>query len=303
MIITASRRTDIPAFYARWFMERLKEGFCLVPNPFHPSQVSRVSLDPQEVQVVVFWTRNPSPLFPYLEEMDSRGYDYYFLYTLMDNPRALDRQGIGLEGSLHHFKNLAERIGPQKVIWRYDPILFTTMTPPPFHLERYAHIAEALRGHTARSIISFFQPYKKTVKRLMALEDSGIRLSCPEEAEKENFLSVLSALALKNDITVTSCAQEQNFEAYGIKPGKCIDDEFIERIFHKEVSNKKDPSQRKDCGCVVSKDIGMYDSCLFECQYCYATNRFDMARINFKRHDPYSPSLIPMAGMGGDEKR
>lgn len=294
MIISASRRTDIPAFYAKWFIERLREGFCLVPNPFNPAQVSRVSLRPEEVDVIVFWTRNPLPLFPYLEEMNSRGFDYYFLYTLMDNPRAVDRHAPSLDVSLNTFKTLAERIGGQKIIWRYDPILLTTITPPPFHLERYARIAEALRGYTARSMISFVELYKKATKRLRTLKDIGIELIFFSDVEMGNFLSALSGSALKNAITVYSCAQEKNFETYGIKPGKCIDDEFIERVFHKEVGHKKDPSQRKACGCVISKDIGMYDSCLYECQYCYATNRFDTARMNYRRHDPSFPCLIPI---------
>jgi hypothetical protein len=294
MIISASRRTDIPAFYARWFMERLRQGFCLVPNPFNPAQVSRISLRPEEVEVIVFWTRNPFPLFSYFDEMDSRGYQYYFLYTLMDNPRAFDRYGPVLGGSLDTFKTLAEKIGPRKVIWRYDPILFSTITPPSFHLESYARIAQTLQGYGTRSVISLIALYKKTLKRLKALEAGGIKLISPAEAEVEKFLSELSRTALANGMEVYSCAQEKDYTSQGIKPGSCIDPAYIERIFQKEVTRRKDPFQRKACGCVISKDIGMYESCLFECQYCYATGHFDRARMNFKKHDPSLPCLIPV---------
>ncbi len=293
MIISASRRTDIPAFYARWFMERLRQGFCLVPNPFNPAQVSRVSLLPEEVEVIVFWTRNPSPLLSYLDEMDSRGYQYYFLFTLMDNPRVFDRHGPALGHSLEAFKTLAGKIGPRKVIWRYDPILFSTITPPSFHLERYARIARVLQGFGTRSVISLIAFYKKALNRLKALEAKGIKLISPAEAEVENFLSELSRTALANGMEVYSCAQEKDYTSLGIKPGSCIDQAYIERIFQKQVTGRKDPSQRKNCGCVISKDIGMYESCLFECQYCYATGHFDRARMNYKRHDPTFSCLIP----------
>ena len=146
MIISASRRTDIPAFYARWFMNRIREGYCTVPNPFNPNQVSRISLKPEDVDIIVFWTRYARPLMPFLNELDDRGYRYYFLYTLMNNPRALEPKSPSHKRSLNTFQNLSNRIGMEKVIWRYDPIVFTRITDPNFHKETYQHIAEQLKG-------------------------------------------------------------------------------------------------------------------------------------------------------------
>ena len=128
MIVSASRRTDIPAFYAEWFMNRVRAGTCDVPNPFNPQQVARVSLQPDEVDGIVFWTRHPRPLFPHLAELDKRGYRYYFQYTLLDNPRLIDPKVPPLETSLATFRELAERVGPDRVVWRYDPIVFSNVT-------------------------------------------------------------------------------------------------------------------------------------------------------------------------------
>ena len=145
MIISASRRTDIPAFYAPWFMNRMRAGYCTVPNPFNRSQVSRISLRPEDVDVIVFWTRNPRPLLPALDELDDRGYRYYFQYTLLDNPRTLDPKSPPVDAAIATFQTLAERIGPARVIWRYDPSVLSSATGADFHLERYARIAAALR--------------------------------------------------------------------------------------------------------------------------------------------------------------
>jgi hypothetical protein len=295
MIISASRRTDIPAFYSQWFMERLRQGYCLVPNPFNPEQVSRVSLLPEDVELIVFWTRNPLPLMPYLPEIDHRGYQYYFLYTLMDNPRAIDRHCPALDRSLETFQTLAARIGKQKVIWRYDPILFTSQTSPKFHRETFALISSALRGYTERCVISFVEIYQKVRTRLKILEEVGMEPVTLSDSELTDFLSRISKVASSNDMEVYACAQEKNFERVVIKPGKCIDEVLINTVFQKKVTDRKDPSQRKACGCVVSKDIGMYNTCLYECLYCYATHNFETARANYRKQDPASPSLIPMA--------
>jgi hypothetical protein len=294
MIISASRRTDIPAFYAPWFINRIRAGFCTVPNPFNPNQVMRVSLAPEDVEVIVFWTRNPRPLFPYLQELDERGYCYYFQYTLMKNPRALDANVPTTESAVGTFRQLSEQIGSQKVIWRYDPIVFSELTPPDFHRRSYQYIAQELRGYTHRSVISMLDFYPKLRKRLGEMEKQGAAL-LPFDSSQPWFdplVRDLVASAWENEMEVVSCAEELDLQSFGICPGKCIDDETISQVFGLDVTHLKDPGQRKACGCVVSKDIGMYDTCLFGCRYCYATSSFERARINYQRHDPRLPSLL-----------
>ncbi len=288
VIISVSRRTDIPAFYAQWFMNRIRAGYCLVPNPFDASQISRVSLIREDVTVIVFWTRNPRPLFPYLSELDDRGYPYYFLFTLMANPRAIDPGTVPVDAAVETFQALSRRIGPDRVIWRYDPIFLTTITGCDFHRRTFQDIASALKGHTRRAIISVAHLYRKIRHRVKALEKHGIKLLEPHDLA--GLMGPLAETAAQNEIAIQSCADE--LELAGIAPGKCIDDGLIEKTFGLSLGLRKDSCQRKPCGCVESKDLGMYESCPCGCVYCYATTSIERATANYRAHGPHGPSLL-----------
>ncbi len=295
MIISASRRTDIPAFYARWFMNRIRVGYCTVPNPSNRKQISHVSLRPEDVEMIVFWTRNSQSLMPYLRELDRLGYLYYFQYTLMNNPRLIDTNTPSLMSALKTFQKLSNQIGPERVIWRYDPVIISNITGIEFHISTYKKIAESLKGHTQRSVISLLDIYPKLKKRLNTLRDHGVDIiNCSEKSVQYlgELMYSLARIADENGMEIVSCAEEPDLMKYNIRPGKCIDDDYIERVFGISVTHKKDPSQRKACGCVVSKDIGMYNTCLFGCQCCYATNSFEQAKDLHKNHDPDSTSMI-----------
>jgi len=292
MIISASRRTDIPAFYSRWFMNRIKAGSCMVPNPFNPNQISNISLEPDNVDLFVFWTRNPKPIIQHLKEIDDRGYNYYFLYTLMDNPHILDSKSPSPEISIDTFRKLSDNIGPQKMIWRYDPIVLSNVTDIEFHKRRFEFIADKLFGYTFRCIISFVDIYRKIEGRIKKLGDDGFILKKCDDYNLYDLLIPLVSIADSNGIEIRSCASKKDLTNFGIPAGKCIDDIYIANIFGKHLDIKKDPSQRKYCNCVSSKDIGMYDSCIYGCRYCYATTSFERAKINYKNHDPDSPSLL-----------
>jgi hypothetical protein len=292
VIISASRRTDIPAFYSEWFMNRIRAGYCLVPNPFNRAQISRVSLEPADVDVIVFWTRNPRPLLAHLPELDDRGFRYYFLYTLMANPRQIDRASPPVDEAVKTFRDLSERIGPERVIWRYDPIFLTSITDSAFHVKTYRHIAGKLKGFTTRSVVSVVHMYRKIQKRINALEAQGITLLSHNPKTLAPLMQSLAESASLNAMEIRSCADELDLQQYGIQPGKCVDDELISSVFGLDLEVKKDSCQRKNCGCVVSKDIGMYDSCLFGCAYCYATTSFERAKVNHQMHNPEAPSLL-----------
>lgn len=294
MIISASRRTDIPAFYSTWLMNRIQAGYCTIPHPYYKTPVSSVSLRPEDVDLIVFWTRHPAPLISKLEELTQRGYRYYFQYTVMDNPRPIDPGTPPLSTSLTTFQRLSDHIGPDRVIWRYDPIVLSDVTSENFHLCAYKRIAEALEGYTHRSVISIVDIYRKIHKRMDKLDTQGIRIEDPGEKPDRAFAVLMQGLACiaeDNGMEIASCAETFNLQSYGVNPGKCVDDAYIEQVFGIEVDRRKDPSQRKACGCVVSKDIGMYDTCLFGCVYCYATGCFEKTRMNHDNHDPDSPSL------------
>ena len=295
MIISVSRRTDIPALYARWFMNRVRAGYCTVPNPINPRQVARVSLKPEDVDVFVFWTRNPRPMLTYLAELNARGYHYYFQHTLLNNPPELDPGSPSLELSLRTFEALSGIIGADRIIWRYDPIVISNITDVSFHIENYARICESLRGSSHRSVISILDFYKKTQKRLKRLKEDGINVLVNDDEQAillDDLIPSIVYSARKNGFQITSCAETFDLVRFGVEPGKCVDDLYIQQVFGIEVNHKKDPSQREACGCVASKDIGMYNSCTFGCRYCYANSNFELSSNNFRAHDPEAPSLL-----------
>jgi hypothetical protein len=292
MIISASRRTDIPAFYAEWMVRRLREGYCTVANPYNRNQVSRIPLKPEDVDAIVFWTRNPRPLMPYLDELDCQGYRYYFQFTILGYPREIDAKSPAATTAVEVFRELAQRLGPKRVIWRYDPIVFSAITTPTFHEENFRTLAEALRGYTRRVVVSIVDMYRKTEKRLKKLEGTSAAIYRCDDGDFEALMRGLAELAGDNGMEIVSCAEEVDLRPFSILPGKCVDDQLIAEVFGIAVPGTKDPTQRKACGCVVSRDIGMYESCLAGCQYCYAVKSFEQARLNFESHDPESPSMI-----------
>jgi DNA repair photolyase len=271
VIVSASRRTDLPAFYADWFMKRIRAGFCHVVNPFNPNQRSYVSLNPEDVEIIVFWTRNPHGLLPHLEELDNRGYRYYFLYTLLDYPSLLEPKAPPLLSRLETFKRLADRIGAERVVWRYDPIVLSTVTDVPYHLCRFDYLASELAGYTLRVIVSLLDVYAKVRRRLKGLETKGFRLFADDIQALADLMPHLAQTARASGMEIQSCAEKHDLRCYGIEPGACIDPELIEQVFDITVTRQKDPGQRSACRCVLSKDIGSYETCRGGCLYCYAT--------------------------------
>jgi hypothetical protein len=294
VIVSASRRTDIPAFYVPWFMRRVRAGECLVPNPVNPAQVSRVSLRPEDVEAIVFWTRNPRPLMPHLRELDAAGHRYYFLYTLLNYPAEIDPACPALPESADTFRRLSECIGPDRVIWRYDPIVISRLTGPDFHRDNFARIAQALEGFTSRCIVSVVDMYRGAVRRLAEVPALGPPEVFGDEAALRRVLRTIAEEAGTRGIRVQRCAEERDWDVPQIGPGPCVDDALVRRLFGVDVSGRKDPAQRRACHCVVSRDIGAYDTCVYGCRYCYATSDPAAARANRRRHDPEAPSLLPL---------
>lgn len=290
MIISASRRTDIPAFYSDWFMNRLKSGYALVRNPFNPKQVTQIDLSPEIVDCIVFWTKNPRSMMLELDEIDKRRYAYYFQYTLTSYDNALEKRVPAVQASLKTFKELSRKIGPERVVWRYDPVLLTEKYTLEAHFKRFKYIAKKLKGFTEKCVISFIDMYKKCERNL-----EGVNLRPLDAGLIKKMARRFAEIAGDYSITMNSCAEEAILEEFGIKPGKCIDDRLISRITGRRISLPKDKHQRRFCRCVVSRDIGAYDTCLHGCLYCYANANPCAAVRNFKKHDPTSPILIGRA--------
>jgi len=286
MIVSASRRTDIPAFYSEWLESRLKEEYVLVRNPFNPHHVSSVSLRPSDLECIVFWTKNPKSMLPRLKTVDLLSVPYYFLFTVTAYGEPLERNIPSLEETIDTFRRLSRIIGSVRTIWRYDPVIFTNETDAPYHRERFENLCIRLENFTDRCIVSFLDMYKKCRKNLKELD-----ISTPSVEKMVDIVGYFRMIADKHGISVQSCAEEADLSPSGVKNGKCIDDELISEITGLRVSIGKDPNQRKRCLCAESVDIGSYDTCTGGCQYCYANSNPETAQKNYASHDPKSPLL------------
>ena len=285
MIISASRRTDIPAFYTPWLLQRLREGYACVRNPVNPRQVSRVALTPDVVDGVVLWTKNPAPLLPHLDAL--REYLYIFQFTLTSYGRDLE-PGVPSKNDvlIPAFQELARRIGPERMIWRYDPILFTPVYTPEYHLHWFAKLARRLSGCTHRCVISFVDMYRAIVP---AMREIG--LCSLQEEQLRAFAGALAGIARDCGMAVETCAEKIDLEDVGVRHGHCINAAHFEQLLGSALKLSRDPNQREECGCAASIDIGAYDTCPAGCLYCYARHTHAALAANRAAHDPASPLL------------
>jgi DNA repair photolyase len=273
MIISASRRTDIPAFFVDRFMEDLEIGRTEIVNPFNPKQTKVVDLTPEAVDAIVFWTRYPQPLLKYLDKISQAGYDFIFLYTVTGYPKILEPNVPEIVKTIDCFKRLSDMIGPAKVIWRYDPIVISRITDEAFHLENFEKLSHMLSGYTPKVIISFLDFYKKLGPRFRRLENEyNIVVDNIMQVPKEaiGLARQIREIAESHNLDIQTCAEDEFLAESGIKPGACIDSLYLSEIFKKPFPSKKDCHQRASCLCNESIDIGRYSTCKFKCVYCYA---------------------------------
>ncbi|MBF0519898.1 MAG: DUF1848 domain-containing protein [Nitrospirae bacterium] len=295
MIISASRRTDIPAFYAEWFMRRIRAGYLFVQNPYNAHKHSKVDLSTDAVDAIAFWTKNPQPLLRHLDELSESGYKYYFQFTLTGYPPLIEPSVPPFDEIISTFKVLSSKIGAEKVIWRFDPIIISDITTEEYIIKNFEKIAELLRNHTKRVVISFVDFYKKVIRNLDTLiKTANINFyDINPDTERINRISqFLSQIAHDNSLQIYSCSEEHDLSEFGIQRGKCIDNYLLKQLFGFDKNITKDKNQRERCGCVVSQDVGHYDSCVHGCVYCYANSDKAAAQKNNMRHDPESPFLI-----------
>jgi len=297
MIISASRRTDIPAFYADWFMKRVREGFFYRINPFNSNQVSGFSLKPEDVDAICFWTKNPRPLMKHLHELDERGLNYYFQFTLNPYDKTFEPNVPPLQERIEMMIELAGRIGSERVVWRYDPIILSSVTPVAWHLEQAEQIASQLQDATRRLMFSFYDFYGKGKGRLnKALQGTVIKLEDITAPGHKDALELIARgfkeITDRYGLQIFSCSEDIDLASIGIQHGACIDGKLIGDLFKINSTTIRDKNQREVCGCVESVDMGMYNSCHFRCAYCYANFNEGMIESNCRKHYPDSPSLL-----------
>jgi DNA repair photolyase len=331
-IISASRSTDIPAFFSLWLINRIKKGYVVWFNPYNNRPVY---ISFKRCKVIVFWTKNPKPIIPLLKELDNIGINYYFQYTLNDYEKEnFEPNLISLEARIKTFQELSNLIGKDKVIWRFDPIIFTAELNSSQILNRIENIGYHLKGYTEKLIFSFIDinSYRKVknnlVKSSSMFEKYLIETYEPTLTQIDEFASGISKLRDKWEqegwrIDLSTCAEDVDLEKYNISHNRCIDGELMKKIFSydkdlvfylkygkfpelntlfeteieiKELPSEKlkDKGQRKACGCMISKDIGMYNTCSHLCIYCYANTSRKTVFENMKKINNESESIINM---------
>ena len=283
MIINTGQRTDIPAFYAEWFANRLKEGFVCVRNPYNPNQVSRYQLDPAVVDVIGFCTKNPAPMFPYMELL--KDYGQYWFVTITPYGRDIEPNVPDKHQLIEDFKTLSNIVGINSIGWRFDPVFISERYGEEYHIRAFEQIAAALEGYTETAVISFIDLYPK------------VRRNFPEvqEVTKEQRISLgkeFIRIASAHGMTVKPCAEGDELAAYGADCSGCMRIRDYEKAIGMHLNAPKRKGARAECACYLSCDIGAYNTCKHLCRYCYANAEVSEVLAQSRLHDPKSPFLI-----------
>lgn len=295
MIISASRRTDIPAYFSEWFINRIKEGYVLVRNPMNPNRISRINLNKNDVECIVFWTKNPQPLLNRIDELN--GYNFYFHFTLNPYGHLVEPNVPKKNQLIKTFIELSNKIGKEKVIWRYTPILFVeNKIDINYHKEYFEKLLEKIGPYTNVLKIGLIEMYEKTKRNS---KKHNLKIVVPSEEEFRELAIFMAEKVKKYEIKIECCIDNIDLSDLDISKGSCIDRTLISKICGYEIADKKDKNQRNDCKCIESADIGMYHSCPHKCVYCYANTSFEAVDRNFLLHDPNSTLLF--GKLHGDE--
>lgn len=286
MIISASRRTDIPTYYSEWFFNRIKEKYVLVRNPMNIHQIGKINLSPEVVDGIVFWTKNPVPMLSRLDELDK--YNYYFQFTLTSYDRDVE-PNIPSKNDIiiPAFQSLSRAIGREKIIWRYDPIFFNDRYTMDYHCKYFRVLAAKLAGYTEKCTVSFLDLYRNTARNTQPLNIQ------PDTKEQQiELMQRFSEIAKEYDFYIDTCSEAIELGSVEISHAHCIDKERFERIGKCRLDIGKDKNQRQECGCISSIDIGAYNTCKNGCLYCYANYSHNTVMRNAQAHNPTSALLF-----------
>lgn len=312
IIISASRSTDIPAFHTKWFLERLREGYCVWKNPFNQKK-QYISFE--KTRAVVFWTKNPAPLLEHIHKLEPYGFTFYIQYTLNDySSECLEPHVPTLNKRIETFRHLSEMIGKERVIWRFDPVLLTNRLSIDELVKRIAYIGDQVCSFTEKLVFSFadISTYTKVRNNLRKVPDN---VREPTIIEMRQFAEEMQKLVKSWGIQLATCSEQIDLERYGIEHNRCIDPVLLLRLAKRDrelisflsqgkgnidlFGNQqldfdllKDAGQRESCGCVVSKDIGQYNTCFHHCTYCYANTSCKVVENNRGLIDQFSESIL-----------
>jgi hypothetical protein len=291
MIISASYKTDIPAFYGPWFMARLRAGFCRAVNAYN-SKLQTVSLTKETVNGIVFWTKNVGPMMKYFPEVKEMGFPFFVQHTITGYPRHLETSVADATRAVGYVTELAKQFGKRSVVWRYDPILITDLTPADWHIANFSGLAARLSGLTDEVVVSFATFYKKTQRNLeKSARENGFTWIEPTRDQKKEMLTRYVEIAASYGMQLTVCAQPENMVP-GAKEAHCIDAQRLADLSGYPIKAKFH-GNRPGCACAEARDIGEYDTCPHGCVYCYAVQDRNLARIRHRKHDPGAEFLFP----------
>ena len=283
MIINTGCRTDIPAFYSEWLINRIKEGYVLVRNPYNKSQVTKYNLSPDVVDCLAFCTKNPEPMLKYLNELDI--YKQYWFVTITPYGKDIEPVVPDKEKVIESFKKLSKHVGVDSIGWRYDPIFIGMGFDVKKHIQEFDKMARKLKGYTHNCTISFLDLYEK-VKR------NAPDIKPPIKDEQIELAINFSRIGKENDMTIHSCCEKTYLSQYGLKCNGCMSQGIVEKAINSSLKPPKRNTLREDCNCLMGNDIGAYDTCGHLCKYCYANNNKALVFENMKKHISTSPFLI-----------
>lgn len=291
MIINTGCRTDIPAFYSKWLMNRIKEGYVYTRNPYNPSQVTKYSLNPDVVDCLAFCTKNPEPMLKYLKELDI--YKQFWFVTITPYGKDIEPVVPDKQRVIESFKKLSEHLGKNTVNWRYDPIFINKEFDVNKHIECFRKMANELKGYTLCCTISFLDLYEK-VKR------NAPDLRPPTKEEQIELAKAFNEIGKENGIIIHACCEKDYLKDYGLICNGCMSQEVVEKSIGNKLNPPKRKNQRQVCNCLMGNDVGAYNSCGHLCKYCYANANSGLVKENMRKHNPNSPFLIGN-NMPGDE--
>ena len=280
-VISASRRTDIPAIYGAWFMDKIAKGECRVTNPFS-GKVDTVSLKLADVDGIVFWSRNYHPMVENFKRLHDMGYRFYFQFTINGYPRFLERSSPSVSLAVKTAHELCAIFGPKAVVWRYDPVILTSATDAQWHLRNISMIADGLKGATDACVISFVDWYRKVDRNLVpVLQSRGLEAGNPSAQEMAKLAVAMAEAALSRGMKLFACC-EPDVESHSIRRAACVDLVRLTQVTGKDLRRLPPAPTRAGCGCRASRDIGAYDTCPLGCAYCYASRSRELSLMKKK---------------------
>ena len=289
MIINTGCRTDIPAFYAKWLMNRIREGYVLVRNPYNPNQVTKYNLSPEVVDCLAFCTKNPEPMLTYLDELDK--YKQYWFVTITPYGKDIEPNVPEKQKVIESFKKVSNHIGVDSIGWRYDPIFIGNGFDVNKHIECFEKMAKELKGYTHNCTISFLDLYEK-VKR------NAPNIKPPTKEEQMEIAKAFGKIGKENDMVIHACCEKTYLSQYGLQCNGCMSQEIVEKAIKKALQPPKRKNLRQECNCLMGNDIGAYNTCGHLCKYCYANANKQFVIENMKKHDNNSPFLIGRSELG-----